>query len=77
MIKPGKEGNWEGLSTMYDVATYGSTLEETEKSLKEAIDVFIGEVEELPENEKRLFLKRRSPLHSRFFIGSEIFNLPF
>ncbi|MCY4185000.1 MAG: hypothetical protein OXD45_06770 [Rhodobacteraceae bacterium] len=61
----GKENDWEGLCTTFDIAMHGTTLEETEKCLEEAIEAFLEEVEKLPKLDRNRLLKRRSPWHLR------------
>ncbi|MCY4101405.1 MAG: type II toxin-antitoxin system HicB family antitoxin [Rhodobacteraceae bacterium] len=60
---------WEGLCTTYDIAMFGTTLEETEQYLEEAIETYLEEVYKLPEQDKNRLLKRRSPWYLRLTLN--------
>lgn len=56
---------WEILCLDFDIASQGDTLEAAITNMREAIDLYLGRVAELPENERRRFLHRRAPLPLR------------
>ena len=58
----GSGTDWEAICTDLDIAVQGSSFEITKNLLDEAIDGFLHEVMKLPQNEQKIFLKRRAPL---------------
>lgn len=61
----GKPGDWEALCVDYDLAAQGSSFEEVRRELADAVDTFLDYVFDLPESERRQFLKRKAPLRLR------------
>ena len=58
----GSGSDWEAICTDLDIAVQGSSFNITKNLLDEAIDGFLHEVMKLPQNEQKIFLKRRAPL---------------
>ena len=56
---------WEAICVDLDIATFAASLDEVKASLATCIDMYLGRVAELPAEERRRFLKRRSPWHLR------------
>ena len=61
----GSGSDWVAICTDLDIAVQGNSFNITKKLLNEAIDGFLHEVMKLPENERKIFLKRRAPLFVR------------
>ena len=56
---------WETICVDLDIATFARSLEEAKASLATCIEMYLERVAELPEDEQRHFLTRRSPWHLR------------
>jgi hypothetical protein len=61
----GRSGSWEGVCLDFDIAVNGKTFEEVLQHLDEAIALYLERLAELPEDERRRLLRRRSPLAMR------------
>ena len=57
--------SWEAICVDLDIATFADSLEEVKASLATCIDMYLKRVSELPAEEQRRFLTRRSPWHLR------------
>ena len=56
---------WEAICVDLDIAAFGDSLDEVKRSLATGIELHLEGVEELPAEEQRRFLTRRSPWHVR------------
>ena len=56
---------WEAICVDLDVAVFGSARDEVMRSLRDAVDLHLEAVAELPVEERQAMLARRSPLHVR------------
>lgn len=56
---------WEAICVDLDVAVFGSSRDEVMRSLRDAVDLHLEAVAELPVEERQAMLARRSPLHVR------------
>ena len=61
----GSDRNWEAICVDLDVASFGASLEEAKASLAACIELYVEGVEELPADEQRRLLARRSPWYVR------------
>ena len=57
--------SWEAVCVDLDIATFASSLNEVKESLATCIEMYLERIAELPADEQRAFLKRRSPWHLR------------
>ncbi len=64
----GKDDDWEGICTKFDIATQGTSLQEVEKSLQSAIEDYFEELIDLHHHEKKKLLNRKSPLRLRLYL---------
>ena len=62
----GNGTDWEGLCTTFDIAMEGLSLEETKMFLEDAVIDYLESLEDLPANDRKRLLKRKSPIHLRF-----------
>ena len=56
---------WEAICVDLDVAVFGSSRDEVMCSLRDAVDLHLEAVAELPVEERQAMLTRRSPWHLR------------
>ena len=63
---------WEAICTDLDVAVFGSSREEVERSLAEAIDLRLETIAGLPEQDRQALLSRRAPWNIR--LGLELLS---
>ena len=56
---------WEAICVDLDIAVFGSSRDEVMRSLRDAVDLHLEAVAELPVEERQAMLARRSPLHVR------------
>lgn len=61
----GNGDSWEAICVDLDVATFGPSLDEVKASLLDCIEMYLEGVRDLPVEERRHFLARRSPWHVR------------
>lgn len=61
----GNGGDWEAVCVDFDIAVQGNSLEEVRRELRDAVDIFLDYVGDLPEDEREQFLNRKSPLGLR------------
>ena len=64
----GNGTDWEGLCTTFDIAMEGASLKETKEFLEDAVIDFLESLEDLPADDRRRLLKRKSPIHLRFLL---------
>lgn len=56
---------WSAICTDLDIAVDGKSFEDTKESLTVSIELYLDGIDELPQEEQRRFLTRKSPLHLR------------
>ena len=56
---------WEAICVDLDIATFSTSPENVKASLATCIRMYLERVAELPEEEQRRFLTRKSPWHLR------------
>jgi hypothetical protein len=61
----GRRGRWEAVCLDFDIAVNGETFEAVVQHLEEAVDLYVGRLAELPPEERKRLLSRRSPLAMR------------
>ena len=61
----GHELGWQAICVDLDIAVDGTSLQEVRASLATSIDLYLETVAELPAEEQRRLLGRRSPWHVR------------
>lgn len=59
---------WEAICVDLDIAVFGSSRDEVMRSLRDAVDLHLEAVAELPAEERQALLTRRSPWHLRFVL---------
>ena len=59
------DGSWQALCTDFDIAVEADSFQEAKESLKICIQMYLEEISELPEVERKRFLGRKSPWHLR------------
>ena len=57
---------WEAICVDLDIAVFGSSRDEVMRSLRDAVDLHLEAVAELPVEERQAILTRCSPRHLRF-----------
>lgn len=60
---------WEAICTDLDVATFGSSREEVQRLLAEAIDLHLETVAGLPDEDRQAMLSRRAPWNVRLALA--------
>ena len=58
-----RNGEWWAICIDLDIAVQGQSFPEVQKSLHQAIDMYLARVVQLPANEQRPLLYRRAPWH--------------
>ncbi len=61
----GHNGDWEAICLDLDIAVQGGSFAEVYQSLMEAVGLYLEEVAELPEADRRRLLYRKAPLAVR------------
>lgn len=61
----GRGLQWQALCIDLDLAVRGSSFQEVKASLAKAIDMYLETMTDLPADEQRQLLPRRSPRHVR------------
>ena len=64
----GRPGQWEAFCIDLDIAAQGSSLEEVSAKLREAVEIYINSVFDLPEVERARLLNRQAPVAFRLRI---------
>jgi len=59
------DGNWQAYCTDFDIAVEADSFQEAKESLEICIQMYLEEIAELPEAERRQFLGRKSPWRLR------------
>ena len=57
--------DWQAICVDLDIAVDGGSLREARDSLVSCIELYLERVAELPEEEQKQFLARKSPWHVR------------
>jgi|SRR5215831_4206074 len=61
----GRDDSWEAFCVDFDIAVQGESFVDVTQKLGEAIRSFTDYVNNLPQEERERFLKRRAPWHVR------------
>ena len=61
----GSGDRWEAICVDLDISVQGRSPADAKSSLATAIEMYLQRVAELPADERRAFLARRSPWHVR------------
>ena len=61
----GCDGDWEAICLDLDIAVQGRSFEEVFRSLQEAISLYLETVDDLPPQDQRALLHRRTPFTIR------------
>ena len=61
----GREGAWEAICLDYDIAVQGESFEEVASSLREAVELYLESLDDLPPADRERLLQRRAPLSLR------------
>ena len=74
----GKPGDWEAICVDFDLATQGRSLEEVRSELQLALEDFLEYASELPENERDVVLRARTPwrLRVQLWLRDKCFAIP-
>ena len=62
----GNGENWEAVCVDLDIAVFGASTNEVEDALDKCIQTYLERVADLPPEERRRFLARKSPWYVRF-----------
>ena len=62
----GNGENWEAVCVDLDIAVFGASANEVEEALDRCIQMYLERVADLPPEERRRFLTRKSPWYVRF-----------
>ena len=61
----GSDENWEAVCVDLDIAVFGASVSEVEEALDRCIQMYLERVADLPAEERRRFLTRKSPWYVR------------
>lgn len=61
----GRDDRWEALCLDLDIAVQGSSFEDVDKALREAVCDYVEYVSTLPEEDQKRLLNRKAPLRDR------------
>jgi predicted RNase H-like HicB family nuclease len=61
----GRDGEWEAICLDLDIAVQGRSFEDVFRSLRKAIALYLQTIADLRPDERRLLLRRRTPLSVR------------
>lgn len=61
----GRPGDWEAICTDLDLAVQGTSFEDVQRMLNEAVCSYVEDAMQESEETRRQLLKRRSPWHVR------------
>ena len=64
----GSDDDWEGICTTFDIATQGTSLKEVTKLLRDAVEDYLEELNDLSPQERKPLLNRKSPLRLRILL---------
>ncbi len=62
----GSGENWEAICVDLDIAVFGDSANEVEETLDRCIQMYLERIADLSLEERRRFLKRKSPWYVRF-----------
>ncbi len=77
----GNDSNWGAICTNFDIAVQADSIEEVQSLLQYAVFEYLEGLDELPKDDKKRLLNRRTPfwirgyLHMRYLL-SKLFRLP-
>ena len=61
----GRDGEWEAICLDLDIAVQGESFESVFRSLREAIELYLASLRDLPEADQQRLLHRPAPLPVR------------
>ena len=62
----GSGQNWEAICVDLNIAVFGASVNEVEETLDRCIQMYLERVADLPPEERRRFLTRKSPWYVKF-----------
>lgn len=71
----GQDDRWEAICLDFDLAVQGSSFDEARRRMRESIIAYLEYVDDLPENEREAFLKRRAPLRIRLRFAWQVLRV--
>lgn len=72
----GRDGEWEAICLDLDIAVQGESFEIVQRSLQEAVALYLEAVADLPTEQQRHLLHRPAPLGVRLkFLGYALLSL--
>ena len=61
----GRPGAWEAICLDFDLSVQGDSFEDVYRDLNKSIEMYCNYVNQLPEEERMSFIRRRAPLTLR------------